>query len=60
MVRELRPEAAPPAGEEAGARGGTGAAEADEDLEKHILRKGADEVRSSAVQLRTSESDTTT
>jgi hypothetical protein len=38
----------PPAGEEAGARGGAGAAEAAEDLEKQILWEGADEVGSSA------------
>jgi hypothetical protein len=47
-VGETGPEPAPTAGEEAGARGGAGTAEAEEDLEKQILREGADEVSCSA------------
>jgi hypothetical protein len=47
-VGEVGPESAPPAGEEAGACGGVGAAEANEDLEKQILREGAEEVGGSA------------
>lgn len=42
---EARPESSPPAGEDAGARGGAGAGEAGEDEEEQVVGKGADEVR---------------
>ena len=41
---EKGPEAAPPAGEQAGVSGGAGAAEAGEDLEEHVVGEGADAV----------------
>jgi hypothetical protein len=47
---EAGPQPAPPAGEDAGAGGGGGAVEAGEDLEKKILREGADEIRTSALR----------
>jgi hypothetical protein len=43
-VREAGPEAAPPAGEQAGTCGGGGEGEAAKDLEKQIIWEGADEV----------------
>lgn len=39
---ERCPDAAPALGEEAGARGCAGAAEADEDLEEHVVQELAD------------------
>jgi hypothetical protein len=48
-LEEAPPEAAPPAGEGAREGGGPGAAEADEDLEQHVIGKGADPVLSAAV-----------
>jgi hypothetical protein len=45
---EALPEVAPPAGEDAGARGGAGAGEAGEDEKEQIVGQGADEVRSAA------------
>ena len=45
-LAEAGPEAAPPAGEEAGARGGGGAAEAGEDQEEKIVGEGAEVVSS--------------
>lgn len=38
---EEGPEAAPPAGEQPGVRGGAGAAEADEDLEEYVVWESA-------------------
>jgi hypothetical protein len=46
---EVPPEAAPPAGERAREGGGAGAAEANEDLEQHNIRKGTDPVLSVAI-----------
>lgn len=43
-LREAGPEAAPPAREQAGVRGGAGTAEAGENLEQHVVGKGADPV----------------
>ena len=48
-LEEMPPEAAPPAGEGAREGGGTGAAEANEDLEQQVIRKGADPILSAAV-----------
>ena len=50
-IGEAGPEAAPPAGQEAGACGRGGSVEAEEHLEKQILREGADEVGSSTAWL---------
>jgi hypothetical protein len=41
---EACPEAAPPAGEDAGARGGGGASQAGEDEEEQVVGKRADEI----------------
>jgi hypothetical protein len=48
-VEEVPPEAAPPAGEGAREGGCAGAAEANEDVEQHVVWKGADPVLSAAV-----------
>ena len=45
---EAGPETAPPAGQQAGVRGGAGAAEAGEDLEEHVVGEGADAVDAAA------------
>jgi hypothetical protein len=45
---EASPEASPPVRQEAGARGGAGTAQAHEDLEKHVVRQGAERVSSSS------------
>jgi hypothetical protein len=48
-LREMPPEAAPPAGEDAGTGGGAGAAEASEDLDKDVIVEPADAVHSTAI-----------
>jgi hypothetical protein len=48
-LEKVPPETAPPAGERACVGGSAGAAEVNEDLEQHFVRKGADPVVSAAV-----------